>query len=380
VLAGPILTVEIPVGAGRVLSLSAFDGVVLVAFIVLCRPYRPSALRGAAADLWPLALFGALAVAHSAAFLAFGHDLQLPGLARETVKYVGFAANIAMLALLFRAEPMDRAPPQGTLAFAALVIGLSSTAFTWSPVFYLGGSYVTVIGAILTVIAMLLVRMADNRDRPRDTVLTATALAAALAGAWTMWSKFFLLCIAACALIFVARAGARRIGFRVGRPWLATMVGVGALALLMAWLYTQQGWRFQTSTSVRLDLWGKAIDLVAQSFPWGIGLGQFGAWLSSIDYQAGEVEPIRFVHNQFLAFVTEAGAAGIVFALIVVKLVVDAAPAWRGVMMAVFIGVLLGALTLHDGIGLRALQLLLGYSFAVAVRPGAGGSQRHRFP
>jgi hypothetical protein len=378
VLAAPILTVEIPVGAGRVLGLSAFDGVVLVAFIVLCRPYRPSALRGAVIGLGPLALFGALAIAHATAFLAFGHDLQLPGLARETVKYVGFAATVAMLVVIFRTEPMDRAPPHGALVLAAVVIGLSSITFTWSPVFYLGGSYVTVIGAVLTAIAFLLAATIDGRDGHRDTVLTAMALAAALAGAWFMWSKYFLLCIAACTLIFVAQAGARRIGLRVRRPWLAAIIGIVALMLLTAWLYTLEGWRFQGSTSVRLDLWAKAIDLALQSFPWGIGLGQFGAWLSSIHYQAGELEPIQFVHNQFLAFVTEAGAAGIVLGLIVVKLVVDAASAWRGIMVPVFICVLLGALALHDGIGLRALQLLLGYSFAVAVRPGAGGSQRHR--
>ena len=379
-LAAPILAVELPVGAGRVLSVSAFDGVVAVAFLILCRPYRPSAVRRAAFGLWPLALFGALAVAHAAASLAFGQDLQLPGLARETVKYVGFAATVAMLVVIFRTEPLDRPPPHGALVCAAVIVGLSSLAFTWSPVFYLGGSYVTVIGAVLTAIAFLLVTMVDGREGRRDTVLTAIALATALTGAWSMWSKYFLLCIAACTLIFVARVGAGRLGLRVRGPQLAVGIGIVALTLLTAWLYAQEGWRFQSSTSVRLDLWAKAIDLAAHSFPWGIGLGQFGAWLSSIHYQAGELEPIQFVHNQFLAFVAEAGAVGIVLCFIVGKLVVDAASAWRGVTGPVFICILLGALTIHDAIGLRALQLLLGYSFAVAIRPGAGGSQRHRLP
>jgi hypothetical protein len=376
-LVGPILTIEVPVGAGRVLSISAFDGVVFLTFIVLCRPYRWSSMRGAVAGLWPMALFGALAVAHSIAFLAFGHDIQVAGLLRETMKYVGYAANLAMLVLIFRTDPMDRPPPRGTLALAAVVIGLGAMAYTWTPVYYLGGSYVTVIGATTTVIAFLLVTAAPESDNRGHIVLTAVALAAALTGIASMWSKFFLLCTAACALIFVLRIGAHRFGIRVSRPWLAAGIGIVALALLTLWLYTLQDWRFRTSATVRFDLWGKAADLAWLSFPWGIGLGQFGAWLASIHYQASEVDPIRFVHNQFLAFMTEAGAVGILFILIIAKLVIDATRAWRGIMVLVFVGVLVGALMLHDGIGLRALQLLLGYSIAVAVRPGAGGSQRH---
>jgi hypothetical protein len=233
-----------------------------------------------------------------------------------------------------------------------------------------------VIGAMLTVIAMLLVGTTDESDRPRDTVLTAIALAAALTGVWVLWSKLFILCVAACALVF----GGRRIGVRVARPWLAVALGAAALALLMAWLYTQQAWRFDISASVRIELWSAAVDLAARSFPWGIGLGQFGSWLASIHYQAGEVEPIRFVHNQFLAFLTEAGVVGIGLGLIVVKIVIDGASVWRDSMAAVFIGVFLSALALHDAIGLRALQLLLGYSLAVALRPGIGGRQRRRVP
>jgi hypothetical protein len=325
-----------------------------------------------------LALFAVLAMGHSAAFLALGHDVQFAGLARETVKYVGFAANVAMLAVIFQTEPMDRAPPHGALALAAIVIGLSSMAFTWTETFYLGGSYVTVIGAVLTVNALLLVGMASaGNDRGRP-LLTAAALAAALLGTWLMWSKLFLLCTAACALIFVMRAAMPHVGQRASRTWLAVAVGSGVLALLVAWLYISQGWRIESSASVRLNLWGMALDLAARSFPWGIGLGQFGAWLADLAPYMGDGQP-RFVHNQFLAFVTETGAVGIVLSLIILKLVADAASAWRGVMRALFVCIVLGSLMLHDGIGLRALQLLLGYSFAVAVRPGASGSQRHRF-
>ena len=376
-LAGPILTIEVPVGADRMLSVSAFDAVVLLAFVVLCRPYRPSSLRGAAAGLWPLAPFGALAVAHSAAFLAFGHDLQLPGLVRETVKYVGFAVNIVMLIVIFRTDPMDRPPPRGALAVAALVIGLGSMAYTWMPDYEGGGAYLTVIGAVLTATAFLLATLPDSDSDRRGTLLTTAALAAALVGLSTIWSKLFLFFTALCALNFVALAGARRLGLRLDRRWIFAALGVLVVLLLTALVYAQQGWRFENSAAVRFDLWSIGVDLASRSFPWGIGLGQFGAWLADIAQYKGENQ-LRFVHNQFLAFVTEAGASGIVFGLIVVKLVVDAASAWRGLMMAVFICLLLGALTVHDAIGLRALQLLLGYSFAVAVRPGAGGSQRHR--
>jgi hypothetical protein len=377
-LAGPILTIEVPVGAGRVLSVSAFDAIVLTAFIVLCRPYRPSALRCAAAGLWPVALFGALAAGHSAAFLAFGHDLQLPGLLRETVKYVGFAANIAMLVVIFRTDPMDRAPPAGALVLAAVVIGLVSMAYTWTPIFYIGGSYVTVIGAVLTTTAFLLTALPDGGDR-RGTILTVTALAAALAGLSSIWSKIFLLFTAGCAALFVARAGARRLGVRVGRQWGLAVMSIITVLLLTALLYMSQEWRFDSSASIRLALWSIAADLASRSFPWGIGLGQFGAWLADLAQYKGDGQ-LRFVHNQFLAFVTEAGAVGIALGLIVVKLVIDAMSAWRGVMGAIFVCILLGALTLHDGIGLRAMQLLLGYSFAVAVRPGVGGSERRSFP
>jgi hypothetical protein len=377
-LAGPILTIEVPVGAGRVLSVSAFDVVVLTAFIVICQPYRPSALRHAAEGLWPVMLFGALAVAHSAAFLAFGHDLQLPGLLRETVKYLGFAANIAMLVVIFRTDPMDRPPSGGALVLAAVVIGLASATYTSTPIFYIGGSYVTVIGAVLTTTAFLLTALPDRDDR-RATILTATALGTALVGLAFTWSKIFLGFTAVCAVLFVARQVARRLGVRVARDRLLAIISIGIVLLLAALLYISQAWRFESSASIRLALWGIGADLASRSFPWGIGLGQFGAWLADIAQYKGDGQ-LRFVHNQFLAFVTEAGAVGIALGLIVVKLVIDAMSAWRGVMGAIFVCILLGALTLHDGIGLRAMQLLLGYSFAVAVRPGAGSSERRSFP
>jgi hypothetical protein len=231
---------------------------------------------------------------------------------------------------------------------------------------------------VLATIAVLLTALAAPTDDRRRTLLTGVALTAVLAGVGALWSKLFLLCTAACALAFVARAVAWRYRLRVRRPWLIAAAGVLLLVLLMAWLYTLQGWRFKTSTMVRLELWGMAADLASSSFPWGIGLGQFGAWLGSIHYQLGEVYPIRFVHNQFLAFVTEAGAAGIALCLIIVKLVIDAATAWRGIIAAIFFGIVLGALTLHDGIGLRAVQVLVGYTFAVSVRPKPGGTERYR--
>jgi hypothetical protein len=378
-LLSPVVRTEIPVGASRVVSVSAFDVLVVLSFLALCWPYRLTSLRDRAAGLKPLALFAALALGHSAAFLAFGHGIQLGGLVRETLKYAGFAANVAMLVVVFRTEPMDRAPSHAMLAATALVCGLGAMAFTWTPEFYLGGSYVTVIGAVLTTVAFLQIATSTEAETPSCIFLTGTTLAAALTGLGSIWSKFFLLCTASSALIFAARVGKWRFDIHPRRPWFAIGAGVLALALIGACLFALEAWRFQTSVSVRLNLWTMSAELAWAHFPWGLGLGQFGAWLASIHYEAGETQPIRFVHNQFLAFVTETGAVGVILSLIVLKLVADAAAAWTGVVRVLFVCTVVGSLTLHDGIGLRALQLLLGYSLAVAARSSAGGSQRHRF-
>jgi hypothetical protein len=377
-LASPILAIEVPVGAGRVLSISAFDVVVVAAFVAVCRPYRPSSLGGALAGLGPLVLFAALAVVHSAATLQFGSAIQLAGLLRETVKYVGFAANVAMLVAVFRTEPMDRAPSRVVLVALAFGLGLGAMAYTWTPAYDGGGAYLTVTGAVLTVVAFLLASPSPRRSDRREIGVTTGALAAALAGAWWIWSKLFLLATAACMATYVARTAADRLGLRLNRRWFAAAGALATLIVLAAALYALEDWRFESSASVRLELWTIAVDRIGHSFPWGIGLGQFGAWLADLAPYKGDGQ-LRFVHNQFLAFVTETGAVGIVLSLIVLKLVADAAAAWQGVMRALFACILLGSLMLHDGIGLRALQLLLGYSFAVAVRPGASGSQRHRF-
>ena len=112
--------------------------------------------------------------------------------------------------------------------------------------------------------------------------------------------------------------------------------------------------------------WTVAGSAAVDSFPTGIGLGQFASYLATEPTLGSQA--LRFVHNTPLALVAEMGLAGVGVCGAVVALILHAT---RGLPIAVgaVIWVYLGLpMLLHDALGLRMTVLVLAAGLAGALR------------
>ena len=389
--------VVVPLGSsGRFINLSAFDAVVPICLLaVWCvrplhhPPYKILAGLGVAA---------VLAVTHSAITFVWAEDIQLAGLARETAKLVAVCLLIAALSMLFRA-PELRQPPAWVFAVAIAVLAAKGLYHRFYELTATTPYLETLDANNIVGVAILWVAVLVGRDRSAIGGAGFAVFIPAVVLTILLGSKTFLLVSVAVLVLFAtAWVAPRRPAKGLAQLLLlggalsiggAVAYGISELTLPGSVFFEQSnpwvtGWRrgpepesiptFRSlgdSMSIRLALWDYATELTKASFPWGVGLGQFGA-LSARSPALAEIG-LRFVHNTPLALVTELGALGLAGVAGLAYLGYLACRGWSVSVMAAFALYLVVPMMLHDALGMRMTLLVIAYGIAQGLerwRPG----------
>ena len=115
-----------------------------------------------------------------------------------------------------------------------------------------------------------------------------------------------------------------------------------------------------------MQLWTVAVAATADSFPVGIGLGQFASRLAAETELVGQ--NLRFIPNTPLALLTELGIVGVILSGIIVTFMIIST---RGLPMSLraIVWVCLGLpMFLHDALGLRMIVIVLATGMAGILR------------
>ncbi len=406
IVLGALLYLPIPVGSGgRVLSLSAFDIVMLGLFLWLLyrRRFGRSVVECAA-------MLTALVVGlYVSAFWLFGPELEGTGLIRETAKYLGFIFGVIVCGFTVRfTNVLDLSPLLAVLLGVLILVTWLLMVCAYFSVTHTAGfdemhKYQLLINAYSNVaicLAIAALYCFRNRMTPRvwlgitlyeAGVLILTGLAGSISMSLTSGIVLAL-------SLYAASRGSGDVGrfFRWALIFFLLLVffasafffWVGAIGRL-------ETVHLRGSIAVRLGLWMQALELVREHFPFGIGPGQFGSFHlteSELVYSLPrEVQnwfgfdaeknwstrafgsvPIRYFHNTFLALVVELGVVG--FSLTVLLLILT----WRSIKIltfpasACYVAYAIPTLMLNDGLGFRINYLILGIGISAWLSANSG--------
>ena len=118
----------------------------------------------------------------------------------------------------------------------------------------------------------------------------------------------------------------------------------------------------ERSISVRLELWSLSLRAFFDFFPWGLGLGQF--WEVVVTDINLAREGHRYVHNTFFGLIAELGLLGMVFAVSLFCILVQAMRGWPPMIRPLFILLIFFPLMIHDAHSIRMLLLVTALGLA----------------
>lgn len=368
-----ILDVKVPLGdSGRQINLSVFDVAVPLCLVVMWASGRIG--RPNLPILSTLGVAVLLVLCHSGVTLWLDSAVEPVGLARETVKLVAAFTLLAMLLTLFTAAEL-RTPPAWLLALIILVISADALGQRFEELRF-SASYSetldanTIVGLLVLLIAVL-VQRADQLRR-------AAAVVAAVAVGFLMVLMFAKAYLAMSVAVSVLLAAWFILGGRPPKhaPVIGLLLAVGVIfgigVVALAVWFGSTGFTYfpigsiGKSLSLRLALWDFAWGLAVENFPWGTGLGQYGALILESP-KLGRLG-LRYVHNTPLALLTEMGALGLLVAAGLGYLVYLSCRHWAWPVALTFLIYLVLPLMLHDALGLRMSILVLAYGLSEGLR------------
>lgn len=366
-------------GSGRELGVSLFDAVFWGVFLWRWREGKIAFDRRV---VLAAALVVAMVLLHS--LLSWWlRPVELASLLRETVKYAAFPVYVGAAALML-SERCLPGPPLLLVALSAMLISLGVLAYVAGGVplvtlaFRHGALERGVYANIVAGLLVLTIYAAETNAWMRGRWFTVEAVAlVAVATALQLYNKGMMLVTVSLTVLPLAAPWLRR-HWRAGA--LLALAGgliVAAAATLVAFDVLRLGidyeGTFAASVGVRHDLWLKAAHLIAASFPWGTGLGQFGAAPPPIVDPFGM--PQLFVHDTPLAMTAEMGALGAALAGMLACVIFAAARAFPVLTALAFTLYTLETFLLNDGLGYRVAFLLLGLGLARALAPPASSRE-----
>lgn len=111
------------------------------------------------------------------------------------------------------------------------------------------------------------------------------------------------------------------------------------------------------SLTSRLQLWEAAVTMIYDSFPLGVGLGQFSIALKQVF-----PDSINFyVHNQLLAFIVEMGLLGVIIDLVLLYGIFKITKYIPFLLRASVMFFVVASLLTHDALGIRSFYVLVSY-------------------
>ncbi len=381
---GMLIYIKVPLGgSGRFLNLSLYDVVVPVCLAVVWRMGNISLSEGA----WKLVAGVVLLIcAHAAWVWISVPDVLIAGLLRESMKNATFVVYLQLLFLVFKALP-NPAPSRVVLAATLVVIEVVAVCYRLLELWVEKNMYETIFASIVLGF-YLLPGLLDHRRGALSFPVRVFLFTTTVSVMVFLVSKAFLILtlLIGGGLFLQERAGPIRIP-ATARAWrlrVAALVASGGVVILASYLfvtgayvvsdYQTFGESIQHSVGVRTELWSLAARAARESFPVGIGAGQFGT-LTRQDPNLADYPGLLFVHNTPLALVTEYGVLGVGFLLSLGWLAASAMrgfPPRRRWMSLVYF---LVPAMLNDVLGLRMFQVLLAYGL---VRANLGVEGQHQ--
>ncbi len=367
-----ILDVKVPLGdSGRFINLSAFDVVVPACL------FAAWALGGIGRPPLPiLSALGAtalLVLSHSGGSLWLNSAVEPLGLARETVKLVAVCTLLAMLITLFTA-PTLRVPPAWLVVLLILAVSVDALRQRFDELRGVGGQYAETLDAN-TIVGLLVLLIATLARTPNRRATAAAMMAAVSVSVMLifMFTKIYL-AISVAAVIFMGAylfIGTEQMGWgwTIGVLLLSAILGLAIVYGIVLFAHADFVYfpiaSIEHSLSIRLALWEFAWRLSLDSFPWGTGLGQFGALISeSPELRSLE---LRYVHNTALALLTELGALGLLGVVGLGYLTYRSCRPWPVPVALAWLAFLVLPFTLHDSLGMRMTILVLAYGVSESL-------------
>ena len=235
---------------------------------------------------------------------------------------------------------------------------------------YIRGSYdalQTVHASVLCGLAFILYVLRYYCKTPRQGALILVAAILPLA-LFAMVAKIYLIVGSAVSAYLVMGSRPRlSSNMVIALRGLAAMLAVAAIVHFGS-VYFRDYPPFSymqgvlTSLGFRLYLWEGAWSAFLDSFPNGLGAGQYGAYMNSLS------SPILFTHNTFLGLLVEFGALGVLLVLGLFCLIARSIRHWPfHIMLIVFIFFIFPML-FHDVLGLRINHVVLALGLTTSMR------------
>lgn len=362
---------RVPLPGGHEINLALYDMVVPVLFVWAWARGSLSGI-GIRDFIWPAGLIASL-TGHALWLTTLGAVPDAAGLARDSVKLGVVVAEVWMLILLFR-DPDLRAPPVVAILTAFAV----AVAFAAAEVYregYVPGSYdalQTVHASVLTGLLLLFAVANWNGEAGRRTGYIALVLGLIVA-LMAMVAKIYILIAGAIGIVLIFAPTLRQKGWPAAVAAVVLPIAVLAGAVVFGLVFLQGYPPFSYMQSLgeslgfRIDLWWIAVVAIVDSFPIGIGAGQYGAFVEATMPEAGGPS-LAVPHNTLLNLIAELGAIGLAAAAALLWLIWRSAAHCPPAIRLLVLIYLFLPMMLHDVLGLRTGHVVLALGLAAWAR------------
>ena len=363
---------RLPLGdSGRELGVSLFD---IVFWGVFLWRWRERKIAREPRVIIAATLVVALILLHSLLSWWLSH-VELAALLRETVKYAAFPIYVGAATLMLGEERLPGLPPV-LVALCAVLVSLGVLVYVGggTPLVTLAfrhgalerGVYANIVAGLL----VLTIYAAETNAWMRGRWFPVNVVALlAVATALRLYNKGMMMVATAVAVLSLTAPWLLRHGRAGVAATLASGLVFAAAATLLAFDVLHLGidyeGTFATSIGIRRDLWLKAAHLIGASFPWGIGLGQFGSAPPPIIDSFGMRQ--LYAHDTPLAMIAELGLLGAALVAALILVIGRAARAFPVLTALACTLYCLETFLLNDGLGYRMVFLLLGLGLARAL-------------
>jgi len=301
---------------------------------------------------------------HSVTAYLLIHPILELTLLKEALKLTVIFVNFVLLIVLFGNEALRQPPSIAAQCLLILFIPIVLLSSHYEPIFITRTVYAVSLSGLVFLLAM---NSSWRHEFWSRANLLFTCLAVTVTAIMVYNKGAAGLMIAAIA--WIALEG-RFATFSAARICLLSVLAVGAIVggvILTAYLGESIGFlermdSIERSIFIRLTLWNLALERFLETFPFGLGLGQFSLAAKTVPQLAAEGH--KFVHNSLLGLMVELGALGLLLGGGMFTLVLYAARGLPKFVTPLYLILVLPPLLIHDGHSIRMLSIITALGLA----------------
>lgn len=311
---------------------------------------------------------------HSALTGIFLDGVHLTPLLIGTLRQVAFFADVAMLVLLFQL-PERRRPSSGVFLALLFMAGAYALMMRYMEARYADWAiYETIYAAMIAGLMLIFLFLQSSAKKPVDSLKPIAAIAWTIAVMVLLYTKFFILIAFLVAVLFFFSESLKSDGGRLGRligliAFSAALVALFIIVLIemnmgipFAGVYGNLLPGIWHSVDIRMHIWSLAWQQAVESFPWGLGLNQFGGDI--VETPGLKMQRLTSVHNTPLRLLMELGVLGIAVFGVVLAFVGLAGKKLNAAWKGIFCLYIMMPMLLHDALGLRVFHVVLAFFLA----------------